>query len=350
VVAVLSGSLELRAAAIRGHVRFQNRPLPGVIVMADGSTDEKPVTAMATTDKNGYYAIPGLPNGEYSIGGSHTNYGFEPIEITLGADTNVDLAGFQVFSVSGTVRNASAGLANVQIAALGASFDFTDDDGNYTLTGLRPGSYTVAAELEGYVFHTASNSVTVTIKHLRGVDFAAEPILFAVGGRITQNGYPLSGVTVGVGSLRTNRVTLTDSEGVYIVSGLEADSYFAIPALVGYSFAPPGRSILLGADIANTNFRATGAYSIGGTVTNGNTKVTVGLWIGTNHVQSAQCDPDGKYTITVGSGTYSLALSLSNDVLDPAQKRTVSVPPNLLNADFTAPANLALPGPGQKQQ
>src|ERR1043165_10166024 len=67
---------DLEAAAIRGHVRYQNRPISGAIITAERATDDKPIAETATTDKNGYYAFRGLPPGDYSVSGSHTNYGF----------------------------------------------------------------------------------------------------------------------------------------------------------------------------------------------------------------------------------------------------------------------------------
>jgi hypothetical protein len=77
-----------------------------------------------------------------------------------------------------------------------------------------------------------------------------------ISGRITSGGSGLSGVTVTL-SGADSRTCITDSNGNYSFSDLEAGSYRVTPALAGYRFSPAYRNASLdGSDGINFNFSA----------------------------------------------------------------------------------------------
>ena len=108
-----------------------------------------------------------------------------------------DLAGFQVqqsftvtvasavptFSVAGRVTNAGAGLDGVTLTVTGAAAAsaVADAGGNYTVTGLPNGTYTVTPSLEGYAFTPASRSVTVNSGNIAAQNFAGTPVVVGAG-------------------------------------------------------------------------------------------------------------------------------------------------------------------------
>jgi protocatechuate 3,4-dioxygenase beta subunit len=151
-------------------------PLAGANVIANGHNSE--TYASATTDADGNYTLSALPPDSYTVqfqspdGGTYATQYWQnanssaqatAVVVTDQAVTGIDgdlLAGA---SISGTIYapgSPKVGLAGAQIALYEATGGGpvangqTDDQGNYTLTNLAPGSYSV-----GIVPSFGSNAV-----------------------------------------------------------------------------------------------------------------------------------------------------------------------------------------------
>src|SRR5206468_2011360 len=93
------GAYELAASAIRGQVTSANGPVTNAVVTADGASNDNPVTETAQTDINGFYAILGLPPGDYELSAAVDAFSFPAIDVTLGPDqTNQNFFGEAVYS------------------------------------------------------------------------------------------------------------------------------------------------------------------------------------------------------------------------------------------------------------
>ncbi|MGC8724223.1 MAG: PKD domain-containing protein [Acidobacteriota bacterium] len=76
------------------------------------------------------------------------------------------------YSISGTVTLGTLGLQGVTVST-GSTSTITDGSGNYTLTGLVNGSYTVTPTLTGYAFSPSSQSIAINGANVTGVNFVA---------------------------------------------------------------------------------------------------------------------------------------------------------------------------------
>lgn len=79
------------------------------------------------------------------------------------------------YSVSGQVTLNGAGLSGVTVTLAGGSSTSTttDSNGNYTISGVPDGSYTITPSLAGYAFTPANRPVTVSGANATVQDFAA---------------------------------------------------------------------------------------------------------------------------------------------------------------------------------
>jgi hypothetical protein len=157
--------------SLRGRVTEGTVGVAGVEVEAQGVT--------VTTDAQGNYVIPNLPNGRYNVTPSLLNYHFQPT--SRAADINgADVTGvnFQAiadtFSVSGTITdNAGNRVSGVRVTdATGQNVAVSNAAGVYVLSGLRAGTYTLIASRSGYSLDPPSHNVTVPPDQTT-VDFTA---------------------------------------------------------------------------------------------------------------------------------------------------------------------------------
>ena len=98
--------------------------------------------------------------------------------MTLGSSVNwrIASAGFKaaIYSISG-----SAGVAGATISWTGTSSGSTtaDGSGNYTISGLANGPYTITPSLAGYSFSPTSAAETVSGSNITGVNFTATAVV-----------------------------------------------------------------------------------------------------------------------------------------------------------------------------
>lgn len=253
------------AASITGTVTdaTSGQPLAGVEVEATSS--EAGATGSALTGEDGSYTISGLPEGTYTVqfepsDQEHVSVFYEqassvetakPVSVTAGATSaGIDAALGAGASISGTVTDAHSGKpvagvsVNVSSGETGASASAqTGSSGEYTVSGLPAGSYTVQFEANGsnYVSQyyegasTPESASAVTVSsgaHRTGVD-AALAAGASISGSVTQahTGEPLEGIEVFAytsGCNSSGGAATTDSQGAYEIAGLPAGNYHVV--------------------------------------------------------------------------------------------------------------------------
>lgn len=109
----------------------------------------------AYTDAEGIYSFTGLEPGQYTLNSSKE--GYESVSgkmVTLVQGDNI--LNVQMVSIKanlmGKVTNSDTGqpVQGVLVTIQGGESTLTDDDGDYAIVGLTPGTYTIVFSRSGY--------------------------------------------------------------------------------------------------------------------------------------------------------------------------------------------------------
>ena len=171
----------LQTYALYGQVMEGDLPVAAATI---NCTDGPLTVAPVQTDADGRYSIAGLPNGRYTITPVKANFHFQPTSRGAQIESTdlyrVDFSAVaDTFTITGTVKdNLGAQLGGVRVtagiagAATNSAEAVTNAAGVYVLTGLRAGTYQVAALKSGFSLEPATQQVTVPLSKT-GVDFTA---------------------------------------------------------------------------------------------------------------------------------------------------------------------------------
>jgi hypothetical protein len=222
------------------------------------------------------------------------------------------------YAISGTVSGEIRQSVNIAVSGAVNANVATDANGNYSVSGLPSGSYTITPSKAGYTFTQASKSVVISGADSSGNDFTSTTVLYAVTG--TVSGAVQAGVTITVsGTTETGSAftsSMTTASGSYSVPNVPNGSYTVTPARTGYSFSPVSVAVTVNAGNApiaaftsavdsSVKFNLTGAVS--GAIKAGVTINVTGAAIG-----SASTLADGTYTISnLPNGSYTVSASRS---------------------------------------
>ncbi|MDQ3814311.1 MAG: carboxypeptidase regulatory-like domain-containing protein [Armatimonadota bacterium] len=169
----------VRIPGITGRVTESGtgRAVAGVTITRSATSSTPAATV--STDANGDYALP-APPGTYRITPTLSGRTFSPTfrDVTVGS-TGAGVSGINfvanatTFAISGRVATiAGQGVAGVRVTRTGSTVAATTDaNGNYVLTGVTAGTYTVTPSLTGRRFSPASQSVQVTSASRTGINF-----------------------------------------------------------------------------------------------------------------------------------------------------------------------------------
>lgn len=286
------------------------------------------------TDGGGNYSFANLPTGFYTVTPAKTGYTFSPLSSAgfVNADTTgVNFASATssgtTFSISGKVTFNTIGLAGTVITVSGASLTLpatvaTDALGNYTIKGLKNGTYTLSAGAAGYFF-SAVPLKTIAGANLTGVNFAATATgaPFTISGHILSAGtstFPLPSMTVTLNSSPI-KTTKTDTNGFYQFTGVPNGTYTLTPSLAGAStaFYPPNALTTVNGGGASQDFGAQIAYNISGSVSYAGTKkgrIYVGVVSldGSTRLSTSIGAPGTFMIHGVPPGTYRLTARMDN--------------------------------------
>ncbi len=274
--------------SISGRITNGATGVSGVTVSAGG--------VQATTDANGNYTLSGLMDGDYSVVPSKTGCTFNPLSRPVALDgssvSGIDFS-LVTYSIRGTVRIGETPLSGVTITGANQVVS-TTASGEYTLSGLTGGNYTVTPSKTEYTFTPSSRNVLVTNADVNSQDFAATLITYSISGTITRNGQPVANAVVSLTG-GTASTDITDAVGAYSFDGLPAGNYTITPSKANHTFTPLNRSVTVGPSATQRDFTATAAYSISGTILEG-----------MNPLSGVEVNGGGKTAITNASGVYTL--------------------------------------------
>ncbi|MEN6548504.1 MAG: carboxypeptidase regulatory-like domain-containing protein [Armatimonadia bacterium] len=227
------------------------KAIPGVSVKAGSQS--------ATTDGTGGYRITGLVAGQYKVVPTRDQYTFATVGgvtdiVNVGPDdASMDFIGTLItYSLSGRILEGDTPLAGVTVTCDGHT-GTTDANGNYRIDGLPNGQYTVTPSLANYQFQPPSRAAEIAGASLTNVDFAAVAKTFYIEGTVSDvGGNLLSGVQISAG----DKTTVTNTAGMYRLTGLRAGAYEVKASKLGYAMRPETLSITLTDNATGQNFTA----------------------------------------------------------------------------------------------
>jgi hypothetical protein len=179
---------------------------------------------------------------------------------SLGEDAFVvklAMGGGATYSISGRVSDDNGqGVPNVTISAGAGGSAVTDANGDYVITHVTTGTYTLTPSMSDYSFVPNARRITVPPDATRQ-DFLGLPATFAISGRVVDSsgeGIPWVVVLAGEDGLE-----FTDDNGDYAFTGLITGTYTITPNRSDYIFSPLTLTVIVPPDAPGQVF--TGTYT-----------------------------------------------------------------------------------------
>ncbi|MCY1015717.1 carboxypeptidase regulatory-like domain-containing protein [Pyxidicoccus sp. MSG2] len=240
-----SGGTPAPTGSVSGYVVRANstEPVAGATVSVNESSE-----LAVLTNSEGYFVIPGLPAGGYTLTASRA--GFTSASVAVGVQANqVTLAGRLVLDVAaqtGLVRGrvldstTAQALASVQVSLEGTAQRsvLTNNAGDFDFGALAPGLYAIRFQKSGY--RTLSGTVTVTAGDTVSTQLAMTPESTPVddsdglvSGRVVdgKTGQPLAGAVIALGS---GLSATTGADGTFSIAAVPRGSYSGTVGAAGY--------------------------------------------------------------------------------------------------------------------
>lgn len=200
----------------------------------------------------------------------------------------------------------NAGIASANVS-IGARSVVADGSGNYRLSCVVPGAYTVTPSRADYAFSPASKPISIVSGNTaqQTVNFSASRTCRDITGNVG-----IAGATVAV----DGRTAVSTASGSFAFSCVGLGSKVFTPSLADYSFSPASRTVALGsgsADPTVVNFAATR---------------TCGLVTGTTGVAGVTVTGGGRTTTSNASGSYTLCLSVGTHTITPSRTEYAFTP------------------------
>lgn len=261
---------EAEPGTLRGRVTYPDgtTPIQGALVTATEVVTGQQFTA--TTDAQGYYTLSRLPTSRVQDGGGYdvtaTKAGFspdqppQPVRVSIPPATEVT-QDFRLKpapgNVTGTVTRADTGepianaLVTVKSGADTVATATTDQNGQYTITGVDGGTYQATASAAG--FSPQTKTIVVQSGQTITEHFQLEPVPpGSISGLVIRQGdqQPEEGVEVEVvSSNKTYRTTTgpAQTEDGYTfnwrITGVDAGDYTVRVRKSGFTPVPDSRTV-----------------------------------------------------------------------------------------------------------
>jgi hypothetical protein len=224
------------------------------------------------------------------------------------------------FIVSGVIRLNGSPLEGVSVTLSGAydSTIVTGIDGAYSFPVLTGSTVTVIPSKIGCIFFpNAWIFSNVTENQVQ--DFVTTLVFHTIGGTITQDGVPLSGVNVIISGSKDSTI-VTGADGRYSYMVAAGGTYVITPSRLGYAFSPMNQTFTNVHSNWIQDFMAvSGTKTLSGVITsNGNnlSEVVVTLSGTSSAIDTTNTSGAYSFTVAVG-GSYTITPTKPNYSFTP---------------------------------
>lgn len=334
----------------------ESTPVAGVLVIvSDGSGFSMP----ASTDANGNYTIGMLPAGSYTVIGAKANYSFpdsENAQVQAGQTTaDVDHIGLSG-KISGkiTESNGTTAIEDASVLAIGGNdalkgMDITDSSGNYDLTGLATGTYTVKVLRDDASKIAEASSVSVTDGQTTTRNLSAGG--GSISGAVTDSSQnAIEGAVLTARKDSDIYEAVSNASGNYTISALPAGQYQLTVDPNGNDYVATkidDVTVTPGQQTSGQDFALGQAGKITGTVTNSSQQAIEGALVTAIDPNDAMndanvtfigttTDSSGDYTANyLRTGTYTIIVAADGYVSDSETDVSVTAGQTTSGKNFT---------------
>jgi large repetitive protein len=313
--------------------------LPAVVDWAIQVVALTPGASQTTTaEGSGDYIFNSVLNGIYTVTPSKSGETFTPQsqQVTVNG-TNITSVNFSTNAgiIAGHVTDAQTG-SPIQGATVsysgGVQTATTDQNGNYQLTNIAPGTYNVTASASNH--QASTQSTAVTSGNTATANFVLNELGAITGSVKNTSGTAIPNATVSYSGGSTS----TDVNGNYTLNNVVAGIYNITASAATYNSSTQNATVISG-KTATLNFTLSlAAGTIAGKVTDNQTGQPIqGATVSySGGSQTAVTDLNGNYRLTtISPGTYNVAARAAG--YQSATLTNVTV-----TANTTTTTNLAL--------
>ena len=319
----LHASLDQATASATGTVYLgdTSHPLSGATILLSNATTG--TASGNVTNPDGTFAVDGLPPGTYNV--QVPGYLVPgPLQVTVpasGAASGLSIVVAAAASISGTISSLLDGsdLGAISIQAYNTAdqtsyLATTDALGDYTLSGLTPGTYdlTVGGTSWGTQYDAGidvGSGATVT-----GTNFLLNPQA-TLQGQVLTNGSGLPGAQVVLTDANGHSSgAITDANGDYSFSGLSAGTYTVLVSDNGYGNVLTSVTLTAAIQTQQPATALSAGATIDATLANSNSvpidQGQIELEQNGQVLEFAEIDSNGQVSIpNLAAGTYTLVIS-----------------------------------------
>ncbi|MGA4719889.1 carboxypeptidase regulatory-like domain-containing protein [Fictibacillus nanhaiensis] len=234
----VSLNLQPNPASVSGQIRSTSgTPIKDAIVQILDANET--IIGIGTTDSNGNYSIGNLPPGTFQVSITAENFSSLIAGVTTTPGLVISGANYQLTpnpgAIAGQVTDENGNpLSGVTIIVRTTNGAFigsvvTSPAGNYIVSNLAPGSYTVTGNKDN--FSTVTTGAIVTSNQTAGANIRLSSIVGDVSGQVVdQDGFPVTGNNIQIRLLHASgqllRSFLANPDGTFIILGLSPGRYF----------------------------------------------------------------------------------------------------------------------------
>ncbi|HLZ92903.1 MAG TPA: carboxypeptidase regulatory-like domain-containing protein [Candidatus Acidoferrum sp.] len=341
----MSANFTAAAVTISGAITPSANGSGTTVTLSQNST----TIGSTIADSNGNYTFSAVANGTYVVSPSKPGFAFSPSTQTVSVSGASVTASFtaSAVTVSGTVTPASNGTgATITLSQNSTTVGsaLVDSNGNYIISAVANGTYTVSPSKAGFVFSPVTQTVSVAGVSITVPAFTASPApTYTVSGSITPSASG-SGANVTLTQNGTTVATVSaNTSGNYSFPNLANATYVVTPSKAGFAFSPTNQTVTVnGADVSLPVFTATAtSWSISGTVSPSaaGSGVTLTLVQNSSTVATVTADASGNYNFAnLADGTYTVTPTKSGYVFSPVNQVVTINGADLTGVNFTAQA------------